>query len=405
MKRFFLLVTLLTPFFARTQAQTPAAAPATRAPTGLSAATAAIPTAAAATPATAAAWQKQATEPYRGKQDDICFVTPEQGWYVNGAGKIFGTRNGGQSWQKLFEKPGTFFRCVAFIDSLRGFAGNIGTQYFPGVTDTIPLYATKDGGRSWAPVRYKGPTVKGLCALDIVKEQFINAGNIDYRYHIFGGGRVGGPGFLLHSPDNGDTWTSRDLRPFGAEFILDIKMFNPREGFICAGSSPDVAKANALMLETKDGGLTWTKRYQSQRPYEITWKQSWPTRRTGYATVQSYNPDTLVAQRYVVKTTNGGRTWKELPLIKNAKVREFGLAFADEQTGWVGAMPGGFGTRDGGRTWAPVQFGPAVNKIRVVRTPDGGYVAYAIGVGVYKLNVAGAAAPGKDAPRGRKAKG
>jgi len=343
--------------------------------------------ASAQTPAPAPAWQKLPTDSYRGKQDDICFITPDQGWYVNGAGRIYGTRDGGQHWRKLYERPGTFFRCVAFLDSLRGFAGNIGTQYFPGVTDTIPLYATRDGGRSWNPVKYRGPAVKGLCALDVVREQFINAGNTDYRYHIFGGGRVGGPGFLLHSPDNGDTWTSRDLRPFGAEFILDIKMFTAREGFICAGSSPDVAQANALILETRDGGLTWQKRYQSTRPYEITWKQSWPSRRVGYVTIQSYNPDTLAAQRYVAKTTNGGRSWREIALVKNAKVREFGVGFADEQTGWVGAAPAGFGTRDGGKTWERVDFGAAVNKIRLVKTPDGGYRAYAIGVGVYRLDV------------------
>ncbi len=335
--------------------------------------------------APAQTWQKLPTDPYRGKQDDICFISPQQGWYVNGAGKIYGTRNGGQSWQKLYEKPGTFFRCVAFLDSLRGFAGNIGTEYFPGVTDTIPLYATGDGGRSWQPVPYKGPTVKGLCALEVVKEQFINAGNIDYRYQIFGGGRVGGPAFLLHSPDNGDTWTSRDLRPFGAQYILDIKMFSPREGFICAGSSMEVEKSNALILHTKDGGLTWQKRYQSTRPFEITWKQSWPSRKVGYVTIQSYNPDTLVARRYVAKTTNGGKSWKEIPLTTSAKVREFGVGFADEKTGWVGAAPHGFGTRDGGKTWEKVDFGNAVNKIRLVKTPDGGTVAYAIGVNVYKL--------------------
>ncbi|HEX8655899.1 MAG TPA: YCF48-related protein, partial [Hymenobacter sp.] len=193
------------------------------------------------------------------------------------------------------------------------------------------------------------------------------------------------PGFLLHSPDNGNTWTSRDLRPFGAQYILDIKMFTPREGFLCAGSDMAVEKSNALILYTSDGGQTWQKRYQSTRPFEITWKQSWPSRKVGYVTVQSYNPDTLVAQRYVAKTTNGGKSWKEIPLVKNAKVREFGVGFADDKTGWVGAMPHGFGTRDGGRTWEKVDFGNAVNKIRLIKTPDGGYVAYAIGVNVYKL--------------------
>jgi len=89
-------------------------------------------------------WQKQTTIPYPGKQDDICFVNDSSGWYCNGQGKIYHTYNGGNSWEKVFEKPGTFFRCIAFIDSLNGFAGNVGTDYFPGVKDTIPLYKTND---------------------------------------------------------------------------------------------------------------------------------------------------------------------------------------------------------------------------------------------------------------------
>lgn len=130
-------------------------------------------------------WQKLNTVPYPGKQDDIFFINPRQGWYVNGGGNIYRTADAGQTWQLAFQQPGTFFRCIAFIDSLTGFAGNVGTDYFPNVKDTIPLYKTTDGGRSWQPVAYKGPYVKGLCAIDIVKEQYINHGQIDYKYHIY----------------------------------------------------------------------------------------------------------------------------------------------------------------------------------------------------------------------------
>ena len=90
-------------------------------------------------PSALPAWRKLATEPYRGKQDDIYFVNENVGWYVNGAGKIFRTQDGGATWQLQLDQPGTFFRCVAFIDEQHGFAGNIGPGYFPGVTDSVPL--------------------------------------------------------------------------------------------------------------------------------------------------------------------------------------------------------------------------------------------------------------------------
>ncbi len=151
-----------------------------------------------ATSATAAApdvttWKKLNTEPYRGKQDDIYFVNDKVGWYANGAGKIFKTIDGGETWIKQLEQAGTYFRCLAFIDEQHGFAGNIGPGYFPGVTDDHPLYETKDGGQTWTAVSsIEGPAVVGLCALQVLKEEYINAGKLDHRVRLIGVGRVGG---------------------------------------------------------------------------------------------------------------------------------------------------------------------------------------------------------------------
>ncbi|MGE3456974.1 MAG: WD40/YVTN/BNR-like repeat-containing protein, partial [Kofleriaceae bacterium] len=97
-------------------------------------------------------WTKSATEPYRGKQDDIYFVGPSIGFFGNGAGKIFRTDDAGTTWRKLFEQQGTYIRTLGFLDDKRGFAGNIGPDSFPGVTDPTMLYRTDDGGVTWRPV-------------------------------------------------------------------------------------------------------------------------------------------------------------------------------------------------------------------------------------------------------------
>jgi photosystem II stability/assembly factor-like uncharacterized protein len=329
-------------------------------------------------------WVKLETQPYKGKQDDIFFLTPDLGWYVNGAGKIFKTTDGGKSWQLKLHKPGTYFRCIGFIDEKRGFAGNIGPDYFPNVSDATPLYETRDGGETWTAVtNITGPAVKGLCAIDIEKRPFINAGVLDHKVVVRAAGRVGGPAFLLTSADGGDSWTSTDL---GSEcrMILDIKFLDDKVGFISAATSTEVAESNALILRTEDGGGTWTKVYQSTRPWEITWKSSFPTRDVGYVTIQSYNPDKSVTQRYVAKTTDGGKSWTELPVINDHPFREFGIAFLDENIGWIGGSTTGVETRDGGATWTPVNLGRAVNKIRLVHEGDE-FAGYAIGVDVYKL--------------------
>jgi photosystem II stability/assembly factor-like uncharacterized protein len=344
----------------------------------------------ATTPASArrlsdhAAWRKLDTLPYRGKQDDVVFADARNGWYVNGAGKIYRTEDAGTRWAEQVSRPGTYFRCVGFVDAQRGFAGNIGTDYFPGVTDTTPLYRTDDGGATWQAVTaIQGPVVKGLCAIDVLRSKYINAGVLAERVVIHAAGRVGGPAFLLRSLDAGATWRSMDL---GAQagMVLDVKFFDEAHGLLFCSSDAATERANALILRTSDGGVTWRPVYRSTRPFELTWKASFPTRDIGYATVQNYDPDTAVMQRHVVKTTDGGRSWAELPLVAEHAVREFGIGFVNEREGWVGTTTGGFETRDGGASWRRIEFGRNVNKIRIVSEPDGGFAAYAIGAELWK---------------------
>lgn len=328
-------------------------------------------------------WQKQTTVAYPGKQDDICFTDENNGWYCNGQGKIYHTSNAGTTWDKIYDKPGTFFRCIGFIDSLIGFAGNVGTDYFPNVTDTVPLYKTIDGGKTWEAVSYQGPYVKGLCAIDIVKEQFINHGNIDYRYHVFAVGRVGTPANMMVSHDGGKTFTSKSMNA-DCKMLFDIKMFNKKEGFACAATDEDITASNALILYTKDGGQTWEKKYQSTRPFETTWKVSFPSRKVGYVTIQSYNPDTAVKQQRIAKTVDGGKTWQEVNLCVDAGAREFGIGFINDLHGFVGTVNSGYETLDGGLTWAKINIGRAANKIRIYKYGNK-LKLYSIGVNVYHL--------------------
>ena len=329
------------------------------------------------------AWTKLGTEAYQGKQDDIHFVSPTLGWYVNGAGRIYRTKDGGATWEKMIEKPGTFFRCIAFLDEQRGFAGNIGPDYFPNVSDATPLYRTGDGGATWEAVKINGDPVKGLCALEVVRYPFINAGNLGEKTMIVGGGRVGTPAVFIKSMDEGATWTATDMSAH-CQMILDVHFFDDRHGVIAAATDANVQVSKALILTTSDGGGTWTKAYEGSREFELTWKISFPTREVGYVTIQSYNPDPAKSKRFVAKTMDGGKTWEEIELVDDLKVRQFGVAFIDANTGWVGAMPHGFETTDGGATWRKAEMGNAVNKIRLLKTEDG-FVGYAIGVNVFKL--------------------
>lgn len=330
-----------------------------------------------------AAWTKLPTVAFSGKQDDVHFVDENHGWYANGDGLLYRTTNGGDAWEEVLSMPGTYWRAIGFVDENVGFLGNIGTDYFPGVTDETPLYKTTNGGTTVEPVVTDGPAVKGLCAVDVQRVEFINAGVLEERVMIHAGGRVGGPAWLLRSLDGGETFSTIDLNDDMA-MITDVRFLSETVGFVVGGSSANVAASNAVILKTIDGGVTWTEVYRSERPYELIWKISFPDLDHGFATVQSY--DTANTQQRIVSSTNGGALWRERNLVVNANAREFGIGFISSTTGWVGTAAGGFQTIDGGASWTPVAFGNVVNKIRIVRALAGGFVAFAIGKDLYKLD-------------------
>ena len=167
--------------------------------------------------------------------------------------------------------------------------------------------------------------------------------------------------------------------------LFDIDMFDPKNGIACSASSDDISKSNALILKTNDGGKTWRNVYQSDRPYETTWKVSFPTEKEGYVTIQSYNSDPNAKQQRIAKTTDGGETWQEINLVEDAGAREFGVGFIDEKHGFVGTMNSGYETKDGGKTWSTIDLGRACNKIRIYKNANGKVYGYAIGVDVFKL--------------------
>ena len=327
-----------------------------------------------AAPASSSSWQKLPTVPFRGKQDDIAFGSRSHGWYGNGEGLLYATADGGDSWQEVWRHPGTYIRALGFLDERRGILGNVGVGAYPNVTDATPLYHTADGGRSWAAATIQGPQPGGICAIELGSGGIVHAA-----------GRVGGPAHYLRSRDQGRSWASADLSALTMA-IFDVKFLDRRTGFIAGASGPDRETMRGLVLRSDDGGASWQEVFRSARGFETVWKLHFPSRQVGYGSIQSYNPDSAVSRRHVCKTMDGGRTWSELPLVDEARWRSFGIGFADERTGWVGGTTGGLETRDGGRSWTPVEMGRAVNKIRFVGEGRRRR-AYAIGTDVYRLDL------------------
>lgn len=327
-------------------------------------------------------WTKVTTAEYtlNNKQDALAFADARNGWYGNGTGRIYRTTNGGDVWTPIWTRRGTYVRALEFADDQLGFMGNVGQGYFPNVSDRRPLYITRNGGQRWDPVApISGKQITGVCAIDILKD---GAKIVAIR----AGGRVGGPAGMLESFDGGRSFHARDMSQFTG-MILDIHFIDEQTGFIAGASAAEEEKAHAKILKTGDGGKTWRTVFESSRAGDNNWKLAFPSAQVGYATIISYQAPDQEARGYVVKTEDGGEHWQRQTVTRDRDWIPYGINFIDEKRGWVGGSSGGFETTDGGVSWTPSDMGLSVNKIRFVTMPSGKSGAFAIGASVYKLEL------------------
>jgi photosystem II stability/assembly factor-like uncharacterized protein len=310
------------------------------------------------------------------KQDDIFFLDAMTGFVASGPNNaIYATKDGGQTWAKAFSHPGTFFRALAFTDAMHGFAGNIGAGLDPTITDATLIYGTQDGGGTWAPVTaITGSMAQGLC----------NFSPIDAT-HLVGVGRANGPAHLLQSSDGGASWVATDLSQYFS-MIIDAHFFSTMEGVV---AGMNTAATHCAIMRTTDGGATFAPVFTAKTGATLCWKLHFPSALVGYAAVQ----ETAGGPGTFGKTTDGGKTWQELPLPPLAQplmgYSAIGVGFITDQIGWMAAedaaLPA-FRTFDGGMTWEidPALKSP-VNRFRFVDK----YTAYAVGGSVWKLVIPG----------------
>lgn len=289
--------------------------------------------------------------------DDVCFFGPDSGWVVDGDGRIHRTTDGGQTWTLQATVP-NYLRSVGFATPLKGWAGTL--------FGSPLLYATNDAGVTWTPVlNVPDPQPLGICGLSVVNASV-----------AYGCGRFDGPpATMIKTINGGATWTSWDMGAY-ATSLIDCYFSDALHGFAVGGTgSPNFR--HAVVLATSDGGLTWQTRYNSNRPgAEWCWKISFPTPSVGYVSIE--RQDNL-APRYVLKTSNGGQNWTEVPFVNGYD--EEGIGFATPGHGWVGGWTGAtYETNDDGASWHPAGFGLFVNRFRFLSPALG----YAVGRTVYK---------------------
>jgi photosystem II stability/assembly factor-like uncharacterized protein len=312
-------------------------------------------------------WATLPNAPFGTRINDAFFVNPDTGWIVNGEGNIWRTTNGGNSFDIQFQKNTAHFRSVGFLNPQIGFAGNVGPGEFS-ATDTSILYKTTNAGVNWFPFNnFTGPKPAGLCGMYVFNDST-----------VFSVGRVRGPAFFVKTTDGGSSWISKDMGDYAAG-LIDCIFFTPDSGFAVGLSNSTHSQSRGIILSTSDGGESWDTSFITSRTGEWCWKMSFPSRSTGYISLQRNVSGPAIN---IIKTTNGGVTWFEKEAFDFYYFAQ-GIGFLNDTLGWIGGNSSFpvYQTTDGGETWEETDFGTRVNRFRFLSDT----VGYAVGQTVYKF--------------------
>ena len=267
------------------------------------------------------------------KYEDFAFPDTTHGWLVSAAGDILHTADGGNTWTAQASRMGNL-RSIDFVDARRGFAGTLS-----GV-----LYGTTDGGVTWSNITANLPkSAKGFCGMTHVGE------------HVHIVGRYAGlAADYFFSPDGGKTWQASDLLDV-AQGLVDVSFVSDTVGFIGGMAKSDavaVGQGPAIILKTIDRGRTWRPVFTHDGGRGFVWKIFPVTAKLIYASLQSQDGIYRIA-----KSTDAGDHWEVLTVTTGRAIGPGvqGIGFLDANTGWVGGFFAGmFATTDGGRTWSEV---------------------------------------------------
>ena len=319
-------------------------------------------------------WNDLSNAPFLNnyKHDDIFFVNPNIGWVVNGpvnvgdSGKVHKTMDGGQTWDFQFSVPASRFRSVGFVDSLRGWVGNLGAGISSSITDTNIFYETLDGGNSWNVVQnLTGPRPQGICGINVVNDTL-----------IYAVGRLYGPSRFIRSNDGGNNWVSQDMSAY-AGMLIDLHFWTPDSGIVVGGTTTNYSTSRGVVLFTSDAGQTWQTKHTTSQTGGTCWKINFPSPNVGYVSWETISTPVIF-----LKTIDGGQTWQE-KFFSNSSYETEAIGFANDTLGWMGVRHyPSFQTIDGGDTWHQGYVGSFLNRFRFINDS----LAFACGETVYKFS-------------------
>lgn len=286
--------------------------------------------------------------------NDVFFATDQEGWITGGktalrGGVILHTSDGGDHWDVQVGDPESSdraFHDLRFIDPTHGWAAQRA-----GGGDERLLHTTD--GAHWLAA---GKIKENFSDYAFTSDSDGVAAHREDIYATHDGGRTWAPVFKCHAKVEVNGLT-REMR---CE-IVRVQFVTPQTGY-AIGHNEGAHLDQVFVARTDDGGSSWQV---STSP--VTGQAAdafFIDDRTGY--LRTGAPDS----GQLFKTTDGGATWQGLAGSPGKRI-----SFADPEVGWAFYLRKVSFTHDGGGQWNSREypFPAAVNAFSLPRR-DRGYV-------------------------------
>lgn len=255
-------------------------------------------------------------------------------WFVADSIILWKTDDGGRSWSMSYKpKPErdvrVYIRGVSFVSYQIGF-----------LIDRERLYRTEDAGVNWSETGIVGDGreeyfLKNLCFIDSLHGWAVGA--------AFGKNPESAPytGVVLRTTDGGQTWLRQQVDPPANDFanpsrwdVEDILFVNEKLGW---------AVGDCVLYWTIDGGDTWKlASIDSGSHSQVCTRVQFVDEKNGWITVRDSSD--------FLRTTDAGRHWKLLKGPGRFLGPSAEVVFLDRERGF-GVNRALYKTGDGGKSW------------------------------------------------------
>lgn len=303
----------------------------------------------------------------------VSAVNTQVAWASGSGSTVLRTSNGGATWQKLTVTSETLdFRDIDAIDEKTAYVLSIGN----GAASRV--YKTTDAGTSWR-LQFKNSDEKA----------FLDAMSFwDSEHGLVIGDAVDGQFYILRTDDGGKNW--RRVPPGNLPRALDNEGAFAASGTnIAVGGKYDAwigtgAAAKARVLRTADGGRTWkiVETPLNAGPSAGIFSIAFRDRRHGVIVGGDYKKE-AEAEHNLAFTSDGGVTWTLGSGLSG--FRSVVAYVPGSKTAMIAVGPAGADySNDDGHTWSVIP-GRGFDTFSFVKNMPDGWAAGA-GGGISRLS-------------------